>query len=284
MRLLVSAIFSLGLLLASLPGRAESALEFGLAPYISTRPLLGLFKPLSAFLERRLDRPVMLVSASGLEDFDRQLIKQQYHAAIVSPHTARLVQREHGYEPLLRFTSELYGVLLVRADSPVQGVRELDGHAIAFPQRTSATALLGKELLEKHGVDMAHVERPHGFQDSVLLGLVQGEYPAALVNAFVLHRAPESQRAQVKQIAQTRKIPNLIMVARSDLSRIARDALQAAVTEFMETTPEGVKFLKETGLGGVRPPSDAELKHLDSLATEQKRIWEELRLVQRQTR
>ena len=284
MRFLVTAICSLGLLLASLPGRAGSPLEFGLAPYISTRTLLGLFKPLSAFLERRLERPVMLVSASCLEDFDRQLIDQQYNVAIVSPHTARLAQRDHGYEPLLRFTSELYGVLLVQADSPVHSVRELSGRPIAFPQRTSVTALLGKELLEKHGVSMAQVERPHGFQDSVLLGLVQGEYPAALVSAFVLRRAPESQRVQVKQIAQTRKIANLIMVARSDLSRVEREALQAAVTEFMETTPEGDKFLKATGLGGVRPPSDAELKNLDALAADQKKIWEELRLGQRQAR
>ncbi|MFN0316078.1 MAG: phosphate/phosphite/phosphonate ABC transporter substrate-binding protein [Burkholderiales bacterium] len=284
MRLLLTAIFSLGLLLASLPGRAESALEFGLAPYISTRTLLGMFKPLSAFLERRLERPVMLVSAPDLENFDRQLIGQQYDIAIVAPHTARLAQRDHGYEPLLRFSSDLYGVLLVKAGSPVQNVRELAGLVIAFPQRTSATALLGQELLEKYGVGMSHVERPHSFQDSVLLGLTQGEYPAALVNAFVLHQAPESQRLLVKQIAQTRKISNLIIVARADLSRPGREALQAAITEFMETTPEGAKFLKETGLAGVRPVSDTDLKNLDSLAADQRRIWEELRLGQRQVR
>ncbi|MSQ60960.1 MAG: hypothetical protein EXR36_15325, partial [Betaproteobacteria bacterium] len=88
------------------------------------------------------------------------------------------------------------------------------------------TDLLGKELLEKHGVDMSRVERPHSFQDSVLLGLVQGEYPAALVNAFVLHRASESQRALVRQIAQTRKISNLFIVALSDLSRTGREELR----------------------------------------------------------
>ncbi len=284
MRRLITSVFLLGLVLASPLGRAESALEFGLTPYISTRTLLGMFKPLSVFLERRLERSVMLVTAPGLEDFDRQLIAQQYDIAIVAPHTARLAQREHGYEPLLRFTAELYGVLLVKADSPIQSVRELNGQSIAFPQRTSATALLGKELLEKHGVSMAQVERPHSFQDSVLLGLVQGEYAAALVKAFVLHRAPESQRMQVKQIAQTRKIAHLMMVARSVFSLSERENLKSAVIEFMQTTPEGMKFLNETGLGGVRPPTEAELKNLDFLAAEQRKIWEELRLGDRQVR
>lgn len=259
-------------------------MEFGLAPYISTRTLLAMFKPLCAHIERRLNRSIMLVTAPHLEDYDSRLAEHAYDLAIVSPHTARVLQREHSYQPLLRFTAELYGVLLVKADSPVRSLRELANQTIAFPQRTSVTTLLGRELLEKNGIGMGHVEHPHSFQDSVLLGLVQGEYVAALVNSFALSSASAEQKAQVRQLAATRRIPHLMLVARTSMLTADKESLQAAMTEFIERTPEGAKFLRETGLGGVRAPTETELKSLDNLAAEQRRIWGKLRIGQRPPR
>ena len=273
-----STLVAAGLAGASVPALSQDTLDFGLAPYISTRTLVAMFKPLSSHLERALHRPVMLVTAPRLEDYDNRLSERAYDLAIVSPHTARILQRDHSYHPLLRFTADLYGVLLVKADSSIHSLRELGDESIAFPQRTSVTSLLGKELLEKNGVGTANVHYPHSFQDSVLLGLVQGEYGAALVNSFVLGRATQEQRAQVRQLGQTRKISHLMLVARTDLSQQERDNVQSAVMEFIDRTPEGAKFLKETGLGGVRPPTESDLRSLDTLAAEQRRIWEELRI------
>jgi len=260
--------------LSGTPSRAAD-LEFGLPPYISTRTLMGMFKPLARFIELRLSKSVMLVTAPSVNDFDQRLLAGEYDVAIASPHIARLLDRDDTYNPLLRFTADLYGLLLVRADSPLTSARDLTGKPIAFPQASTSTYLLGKELLERHGVKMTELIKPVPFQDSVLMGLLRGEYAAALVNPFALMRATAAERAQVREIAQTRKITHLMLVARSSLTRHDRDALQSAIAEFMERTPEGSKFLRETGLGGVRPPSEAEMRNLDTLAAEQKKLWEE---------
>lgn len=266
------------------PARAAEPIEFGLPPYISTRTLMALFKPLASHLEQRMKRPVMLVTAPSVTQFDDRLLDSQYDIAIASPHTVRLAQRDQTYEPLLRFTVDLYGVLLVRADSPYHSPRDLAGQSIAFPPRSTATYLLGKELLERHGVEAPKLIDSQGFQDTLFMGLLRGDFPSALVNPFVLNSASAADRALVRQIAQTRRVPHMMLVARTTLSRTEREAIAAAIAEFMDKTPEGAQFLHDTGLGGVRPPSEAELRTLDTLAAEQKRLWEEQRPAPRITR
>lgn len=269
-----------------LPGfaRAAAPLEFGLPPYISTRTLMSLFKPLANHIEQRLRQPVMLVTAPSVMQFDERLQDSQYDLAIASPHTVRRAQRDQLYEPLLRFTVDLYGVLLVRADSPYQTLRDLAGQSIAFPPRATATFLLGKELLDRHGVGGARLIESNGFQDTLFMGLLHGDYPAALVNPFVLNGASAADRAKVRQIAQTRRVPHMMLVARTSLPRTEREHIAQAVIDFMERTPEGAQFLQDTGLGGVRPPSELELRTLDTLAAEQRKLWEEQRPATRPSR
>lgn len=271
-RTLVKWLTAGTLLLPQAMGHAASTLEFGLPPYISTRTLMALFKPLAVHLEQRLKQPVMLVTAPNITQFDDRLLESQYDIAIASPHTVRRVQRDQTYEPLLRFTVDLYGVLLVRADSPYQSPRDLAGLAIAFPPKSTATYLLGKELLVRHGLDTAKLIDSQGFQDTLFMGLLRGEYPSALVNPFVLNSASPADRGKVRQIGQTRQVPHMMLMARTTMARSERDSITAAVIDFMQKTPEGAQFLLDTGLGGVRPPSDAELRSLDTLAAEHKKL------------
>lgn len=279
----------LGWLLAAallLPSAAQAAapLEFGLPPYISTRTLMALFKPLASHLEQRMRQSVMLVTAPSVSQFDERLQDAQYDLAIASPHTVRRMQRDQLYEPLLRFTVDLYGVLLVRADSPYHTLRDLAGQSIAFPPRATATYLLGKELLERGGNGVPQLIESNGFQDTLFMGLLQGDYTSALVNPFVLNSASAADRAKVRQIAQTRRIPHMMLVARSTLPRAEREHIASVVIDFMERTPEGAQFLHDTGLGGVRVPSEIELRTLDTLAAEQKKLWEEQRPAPRPSR
>lgn len=272
-----AALLFLCLCLGAGASRAASTLEFGLPPYISTRTLMALFKPLANFLEQRLKQPVMMVTAPNTTQFDDRLLQNQYDIAIVSPHMVRLTQRDQTYEPLLRFTADLYGILLVRADSPYHSLRDLAGQPIAFPPRSTTTYLLGRELLERHGLASARLIDSQGFQDTLILGLLRGDFPSALVNTFALSRASAADRGLVRQIAQTRRMPHMMFVARASMARADREIVLSAITDFMEKTPEGAQFLAETGLGGVRTPSEFELRHLDTLAAEHRKLWEEQR-------
>ncbi|MEO8039696.1 MAG: hypothetical protein ABI794_13075 [Betaproteobacteria bacterium] len=53
-----------------------------------------------------------------------------------------------------------------------------------------------------------------------------------------------------------------------------RRAIRRGITEFFETTPEGERFSRQTGLLGVRPVTEAELKALDHYAPDHRRLLE----------
>jgi phosphonate transport system substrate-binding protein len=268
----------LGVLLPGSPGRAEDApLEFGLAPYISARPLLAMFQPMASFLEHQLGRKVLLVTAPSEREFDQRALAGGYELAMVAPQTARLAQKQAGYVPLLRVANDWSGLFLVSLDTPAKSLKDLAGQQVAFPDRFSATALLGREMVREAGLPESSIVYPPGSQDSLLVSLLHGDYPAVLVSESAFHSMPAEQKQTVHVLARTRQIPHVMFLARSDLSGEQRAAIRAAIEAFMASAEAGRRFIPQTGMEAVRPPTEAELKSLDALAQEQKRLLEEVR-------
>ncbi len=255
---------------------AEGPLELALAPYISTRALLTLFQPLASHLERHLSRPVLLVTAPSLREFDQRLLSGAYDIAMASPQAARLAQLDAGYAPLLRVTNDMYGVVLVQRRSGVWAMRELAGTRIALPDRFTTAAALGQELLRSEGLDGASVLHPPGFQDSILLSLVRGEFEAMVMNGSAFYQASAQMKGQVRILGETRRISHVMFVARRDVPAATRQAVREGIAEFWGATPEGERFRTQSGLEGVRPPTEAELRALDGIAGAHRRLMQEV--------
>lgn len=274
---------ALGVLLVGLgPGgshAADEAIEFGLAPYISARPLLAMFQPLARHIETRLGYPVLAVTAPSLREFDERALARQYDLAMMAPQSARLAQKQAGYVPLLRVSNDLYGVFVVPLESRLHSLRDLAGQPLAFPDRFTATAHLGREAVLHAGLDPARIVYPPGFQDSLLLSLLRGEFPAALLNSSALFQMPQEHRYRVRVLEETRRIPHVMFLAHPDLPAERQAQIRAAIVEFMEQSEAGRAFIAHTGLIGVRPPTEAELRGLDALAQQHRRLLEEGRPV-----
>lgn len=254
----------------------EPPLEFGLAPYISVRPLLALFQPMAIFLEGRLERPVLLVTAPSLREFDERVLAGSYELAMVAPQTARLAQKEAGYVPLLRVSDDLYGVFLVPESSPLTSMKELSKATIAFPDPFTETAHLGREVVATLGLNPAQIAYPPGFQDSLLISLRRGEYEVALMNASAFHQMKPEEKEGVRVLGETHRISHVMFVAHPEMPGARQAAIRAALEEFM-TSPLGRQFSAQSGLSGVRPLNEGEMKKLDALAQEHKRLLDEAR-------
>jgi phosphonate transport system substrate-binding protein len=270
-----SVLLALAAWTAIAPAAAEQGvapLEFALAPYISTRPLLTMFQPLAAHLLKRLGREVLLVTAPTLREFDLRALKGTYELAMLSPQAARLAQTEAGYVPLLRVTDDLCGVLLVPKDSVFQSPRDLAGRRIALPDRYTTTAQLGTELLSAAGLNGEGIVHPPGFQDSILLSMLRGDVDAMVMNSSAFYQTAPETKAMVRILAETRRVSHVMFLARGDMAAETQRTIRLAITEFFEATAEGKQFSQQTGLTGVRPPAEAELKALDPYALEHRRL------------
>jgi len=251
-------------------------LEFGLAPYISVRPMMALFEPMAAFLEKRLERPVLLVTAPSVREFDARVLAGRYELAMLAPQAARLAQREAGYVPLLRVSDDLYGVFLVPEESPLRSLRELGGAPIAFPDRFTETAHLGREVVAALGLAPESIVYAPGSQDSLPMSLRRGEHEVALMNGSAFHQMKPEQKEGLRVLGETQRIAHVMFLAHPSMPAVQQALIRDVIQEFW-ASPEGQRFSAQSGLSGVRPPTENELRTLDSLAREHKRLLDEAR-------
>jgi len=75
-----------------------------------------------------------IVVESSIPVFEKSLAEGTPDFAFMNPYHCIIAKRDKGYIPLLRDSAKmLEGILVVRKDSPVTSLNELNGQSVAFP-------------------------------------------------------------------------------------------------------------------------------------------------------
>lgn len=265
------------LLAAVSPGKAGAwenrPLEIGLFPYLSTHAVLNTYRPLRAYLEKRLQRPVVLITAPDLRTFVERTQKGEYRFVIDAPHFARLAQTEAGYVPMLRIEAGLYGVVVVAKNSSLHDIAGLRGKVVSTPNEITLMSMLGLQLLRRHGLTpgrdvFIHQAASH---NSAVLSVLRGESAAAVTSVTALRQMPPEIRNEVRILAITSKVPHVIFLANSRVPQQEVAKMTTLLLDFA-ASPEGKQFIRSTGYAGLRPPTDKELRSLDPYVRELKAL------------
>ena len=249
------------------PVRAEeeTPLTIGIFPYLSTRTLLAVWQPLQRYLENRLGRRVVVVTAPDMRSFVERTLSGTYPLVVTAPHFARLAQREAGYRPLLRAEPDLVGVFLVAEDSPARSLADLRGKILATPDSLALITRLALETLRSQnlepGRDLSLQEVPS--HNAAVLAVKQGAVAAAVVSQTAFQQLPAEQRAGLRPLARTASAPHVMILARRDLPPREAERYANLIQTFVQQTPEGRQFLESLGYLGLRPPTEGELRSLD---------------------
>lgn len=240
-------------------------LEIAILPYLSTRAVLSTYAPMQKYLERRLQRPVLLITAPDMQTFVRRTQQGTYAYLITASHFARYAQLEAGYQPFLRVDRTLYGTLVVSKRGDIHSISDLRGKVVATPDKLAIISMLGAELLRKHGLQPGKdVEvRATTSHNSAVLSLLRGEVAAAVTSVTALQQMPADLRNSVKELATTEQVPHLMYLANRRIPTEEVDKIARILHEFVENSPEGKAFISDTGYIGLRKPTAEELERLD---------------------
>ena len=249
---------------------AEETLEIGIFPYMSTQAMLTLYYPLQNYLEMRLQKPVLLVTAHDQKTFVERTQKGEYRFVITGSNFARLAQVEAGYVPMLRPKSDQVGIFVVNKNSSMRSISELRGKTVTLPPRISIIAMLSLQSLRNNGLEpgrdiTVHYALSH---NSAALDVLRGESSAAGISAIVLPQMPAEIRNNVKILATTGKVPPLIILANPKVSSGEITGMTSLIMDFAERTPEGAQFINKLSWHGLRPPTDKEMRSLDPYVSE----------------
>ncbi len=240
----------------------EAPLKFGIMPFNSTLALIKTHQPLTAYLEKRLGRRVVVYTSADYFTFVNQLLDGQFDVAIAGPHFGSMAA-EQGARVLFRYRADLQPVVVVRAGSGIRTLDDLHGKRIGLSSRLSISSIGGVKWLQDHGFQLERDYRlferaTHG---AAIAGVAVGDLDAALTTHTPLKQIPEDIRAKISILPLDIHVPHLMTLADARLSAAEVAKIRAALRDF-QSTPEGRDFFAETGYLGYAEVSPADMKAL----------------------
>lgn len=224
----------------------------GVLPYLSTERLFQYFTPMKAYLEVQLKRRIVLNTAPNFRTYVQRAANHEYDIYQTAPHFALLAEVDSGYRRLARMARGLDAGVFVRREDPATRVEELRGRRVATPDRLAMTSVLGEQLLRDHGLEAGrdYILQDAATHNNALMRVVQNDADAALTSAAVLEHLPSPVRNQLRLLAPTVQVPQLMIMASPKLSESDFRELSQAMLSFTHDGP-GKEFFNMTGYLGI---------------------------------
>lgn len=249
-------------------------LEVGVVPYISARVLVSSYEPMRLYLEHVLGRPVKIYTATGFKQFFLNAQRGDYDLIISAAHFARILQKEHQFTPLVRYSAGGRALVMTALNSPLNTLQDLQGRVIAVPDKLSLATIVCLAYLRENGlqpdIDFQLLEVP-SFA-SAILAVQKGDAMAAITAQGVLTQMPQVLRESVRTIVVTGEFVPLIFLSNPRIGKKYADLLNKVLLKFGNETNEGKQFLTSTGFGTIIPATSKDMNSLDRYVAETKRL------------
>lgn len=264
-----------GAMLFVLPGAASAAtsvISFGVFPQLSTRAMVETYQPLTDYLSKSVGHPVSLVSAKDFYTFHSRTVAGEYALVLTAPHLAWLAWKEGGYRPVLVYKEPAKGFVVVRADSDLRQLSDLQGKTIAIPDPNAVVNIRLAKTLAKNGLNLGQQLRVAevGSHTNAATYVSEMQTDAAVVGVFPFLQLPKGVKDSLRIIASTPDLPSHVFLVHPSTTALREQEIRLGIEKFM-LDEAGAAFLKKTGFGGVRVLKKDELKQVEGDAQELKR-------------
>jgi phosphonate transport system substrate-binding protein len=189
-------------------------------------------------VEKRTGLSLKLTSMMSVPEFEKELAKSTFDFVYCNPYSIIKSVPSPGYIPLVRDKEPLRGILLVRKDSPITKLSELEGKKVAFPSPNAigASLLMRADLARLHHVSINPLYvKTHS---SVYFHVVNGLTEAGGGVETTLQEQEPAVRDALRIIYTTREFPSLPVAANPRVPKSDREKVRKALLE-LSTTKEG---------------------------------------------
>lgn len=268
MKRLSHVAFLLLLLLAGVQTVFANEYSVGVVPQFETHRLHEIWRPILDYLQEQTGETFRLEGSPTIPDFETEFEAGRFDFVYMNPYHLIVANGEQGYRPILRDVGrDLFGVLVVRTDSPIKKVQDLDGKVIAFPAPNSlgASLQIRQELHDLFGLHIVpHYVKTH---DSVYLNVLLGQADAGSGVQKTLNRQQPRIRQALKILHKTRPVaPHPIAVHPRVPTAVAEKVTRALLA--LGDTPEGAALLAKIPMKKIGRASLQDYEVLKTLKLE----------------
>jgi phosphonate transport system substrate-binding protein len=257
----------LGSMANGVNAQTPSRYTFAVVPQFSAIELHKDWAPLLARLSKDTGFTLELKIATSIPLFEASFVKGEPDFAYMNPYHAVMAKKAQAYVSLLRDAKPLTGVLVVRKDSTVKTLKDLNGQKIAFPAPNAfgASLYMRALLTEEAGIQFEPTYvKTHS---NVFRHVIRKEAAAGgTVNAPLDDEVP-AVRDQMQIVFQTPPAASHPVVAHPRVAGAAQKALTQAFLALTQDA-EGRALLKD-----IRTPTPVAASYpTDYLPLEKLRI------------
>jgi phosphonate transport system substrate-binding protein len=234
-----------------------TTLTFGIVPQQSAGKLARLWTPVFEHLSKTTGYHIEFKTAPDIPEFERRLAAGEYDLAYMNPYHYTTFHQQPGYQAIAREKDkQLYGILVVRADSPYLKPDELAGQTLAFPSPAAfAASIVARAYLQNQSIPFeAQYVSSH---DSVYRSVARGLYAAGGGVMRTFNSTEDRIREQLRVLWVSPGYTPHAFAAHPRLDSTVVDTIQAAMVQ-LDQTAAGRTLLGNLSIKGISPAQDEE--------------------------
>ena len=221
-----------------------------MVPQFEVRKLYSIWQPILNAIETKTGLKIKFSASTNIQNFEAELELEKFDFAYMNPYHM-LLASQNGYEPLVRDTNKmLHGILVVRKDSNIKSLDDLDGKVVAFPSPNAlgASLQMRQETHDKFGIQIkARFVKTH---DSVYLNVILREAAAGGGVQKTLYKQKDAYKDQLRIIHKTTPVSPHPIAANKNLPSHIKSAVMKTLLNMGQST-EGNKLLERIPINAI---------------------------------
>lgn len=203
--------------------------------------------PLVELLSQRLNAEIELKVYRTIPRFEADLFAGVPDFAFMNPYHQVIAKRKQGYIPLVRGGKPLSGVLVVRRDSPIQSVKELNKRTLAFAAPNAFGSSLYMRALLTEQFKIRFTPYYVDAHNEVYRHVIFGEAVAGGGIKHTLEIEPKTVSEQLRILFETPKTASHCLSAHPRTPAAVRQAIIGTILE-LGTRKSEEKWLEKIQL------------------------------------
>ncbi|MBI5892777.1 MAG: phosphate/phosphite/phosphonate ABC transporter substrate-binding protein [Deltaproteobacteria bacterium] len=255
------------------PAFSQDRIVLGVVPFQSPSKSAEMFIPLADYLTNKTGINIEFAVARDFKVYQERLEKGEYDITFSNPFQYVVARSKAGYTAFAKVAKEPFtGIILVRKDSGIKRIEDLNGKSIAFayPTAWAAAVQTRKWLKEKYKIDYYKDMKPLfvGSHDSAILAVFTRMVDAAGAIPHEFETMDEHVKNDLVVIGETPPHPQMPFAYHPRVSSLAVLKIKNALLALDKTTPENRKVLEALGRDSFEAANDKEYNVVRKLADE----------------
>jgi phosphonate transport system substrate-binding protein len=234
----------------------EKKLIFGIAPQQSANLLIESWSPLIEKIKQDCDCLVQFATAPSIAEFEQKVESGEYDLVYLNPLHFINAQKI-GYTSLVREEGrKLKGIIVVKKESAIKELSDLNGKKIAFPGETAfAATILVQKKFEQAKLDIESIYvKSH---DSVYQNVISGLMDAGGGVNRTFDSLTESDKNKLRILETTNSVTPHPIAIKKQVPKVLRNKILQTLVNLKNST-EGKVILEKLDLKSLVESKDSD--------------------------